>query len=781
MFWPNKCSSSLCQNNFSGSRTSEKIQYSSSKLSRRLVSSKQNKNVIVERSLSNTQSSLSFRVHHKQGKITTCSNANSQLSGQLLGFKKRASVSKHGKTGKIKNSGVKHSKGSMHCKTFFSPTRNDSLMSRAHSKCQAVHETYTTSFIKKLEPYQNESVYKNSFNTSTDPGSELVLIGSEHWLGQIITERQLSNNTDHRCQWLRLGRSHEQLDMSRTVDFVRKNASYKLSGNVSSYVQSQTFSIKAEGQKCSSPIRQYNCLPIHQSAGGHEISPIMQYDYEPLATGPGEQYFAESCSYFGKEECVGGYTEQGESMSDRVVLEQDSGSEIVRALGSSNDGPVCYFPEQKDSTVLLLDTPFSSICPRCSVNSMGKSLCLCVSTSTTCSQSTQSHAKISLYNNINSKSVAKTTSLSTVTENVNCKSNQSAMQPNALDSMQGSNITPLSRVSSFDCMAVVNRHWSSKGLSGNTRKLLSKSWRSGTRRDYQSKFKQFNSWCCERQIDPYIATLAECADFLTYLFDKGLKYRTINGYRSMLSSILGPVDNTPIGQHPFIIRLLRAVFNERPPLKKLVPEWDLLFILDSLKKAPFEPLKDASLRYLTWKVCFLLAITTFRRCSDLQSLRLGENYVNVQKKGLTFIRTGLSKQDRPNHSDRNIFIPALPKNRTLDPKRVLFHYLKRTEKFRNAGSDQEIVKLFIATKKPHKPVSAQTISRWLVSIIKFCYKSQSKDIGKIKGHSTRSIGPSFALFKGASLQQIMESADWSRETTFTRHYLRTINTDYMNV
>jgi hypothetical protein len=187
--------------------------------------------------------------------------------------------------------------------------------------------------LKKLEPYQNESVYKNSFNTSTDPGSELVLIGSEHWLGQIITERQLSNNTDHRCQWLRLGRSHEQLDMSRTVDFVRKNASYKLSGNVSSYVQSQTFSIKAEGQKCSSPIRQYNCLPIHQSAGGHEISPIMQYDYEPLATGPGEQYFAESCSYFGKEECVGGYTEQGESMSDRVVLEQDSGSKNCSSFG----------------------------------------------------------------------------------------------------------------------------------------------------------------------------------------------------------------------------------------------------------------------------------------------------------------------------------------------------------------------------------------------------------------------------------------------------------------
>ena len=124
---------------------------------------------------------------------------------------------------------------------------------------------------------------------------------------------------------------------------------------------------------------------------------------------------------------------------------------------------------------------------------------------------------------------------------------------------------------------------------------------------------------------------------------------------------LPPIGNVPVGQHPFIVRLLRAVFNEGPPRKKLVPEWNLLLVLDCLKKYPFEPFKDASLRHLTWKTCFLLAITTFRRCSDLQSLRLGEQLVNVQKKGVTFVRTGLSKQDRPNHTDRIIFIPSLPK------------------------------------------------------------------------------------------------------------------------
>ena len=123
----------------------------------------------------------------------------------------------------------------------------------------------------------------------------------------------------------------------------------------------------------------------------------------------------------------------------------------------------------------------------------------------------------------------------------------------------------------------------------------------------------------------------------------------------------------------------------------------------------------------------------------------------------------------------------MPSNKYLDPKRALFHYLKRTEQFRKTDSSQDVVKLFLATRKPHKPVSVQTVSRWLVSVIKFCYKKQNKTVGNVKGHSTRSVRPSWALFKGASLQQIMESADWSRETTFTKHYLKNVNLSYMNV
>ena len=207
---------------------------------------------------------------------------------------------------------------------------------------------------------------------------------------------------------------------------------------------------------------------------------------------------------------------------------------------------------------------------------------------------------------------------------------------------KGESISPRPEISEFDGIAVVDRHFSAKGFSEETRKLLALSWRKGTRKDYTAKFKQFSMWCTEWKVDPFLVSPNDCADFLTSLLQRGLKYRTINGYRSMLSSFLPPIDNCPIGQHSYIIRLLKGVFNERPPVKLLIPNWDLSFILGCLKEDPFEPSNDASLKHLAWKTCFLVAITTFRRCSDLQSLQITDNDMNIGERGITFVRTGLS-------------------------------------------------------------------------------------------------------------------------------------------
>ena len=46
---------------------------------------------------------------------------------------------------------------------------------------------------------------------------------------------------------------------------------------------------------------------------------------------------------------------------------------------------------------------------------------------------------------------------------------------------------------------------------------------------------------------------------------------------------------------------------------------------------------------------------------------------------------------------------------------------------------------------------------------------------KVRAHSTRAIGTSWALFKGTSVHEISESADWSLESTFSRFYLRELD------
>ena len=51
----------------------------------------------------------------------------------------------------------------------------------------------------------------------------------------------------------------------------------------------------------------------------------------------------------------------------------------------------------------------------------------------------------------------------------------------------------------------------------------------------------------------------------------------------------------------------------------------------------------------------------------------------------------------------------------------------------------------------------------------------------MKGHSTRSIEPSWALFKGALMKNILDSADWSQPSTFTKFYLKDVNPDVLNV
>ena len=152
--------------------------------------------------------------------------------------------------------------------------------------------------------------------------------------------------------------------------------------------------------------------------------------------------------------------------------------------------------------------------------------------------------------------------------------------------------------------------------------------------------------------------------------------------------------------------------------------------------------------------------------------------MTIQNKGVTFVRHGLAKQDRQNHFGTKIFVPAFPENKLLDPKRCLQLYLERTQNFRHSNEEK---KVFLALNEPHKSISAQTISNWIVKTIKQAYENDSLETLDVRAHSTRAIGPSWALFKGASLSSVLEAADWSSESTFCRFYSRDVEVKFLKV
>ena len=161
------------------------------------------------------------------------------------------------------------------------------------------------------------------------------------------------------------------------------------------------------------------------------------------------------------------------------------------------------------------------------------------------------------------------------------------------------------------------------GLSARATEFSAEALRESTRASYNSKLKCFYKWCNDIPCDPSSASLGQIADFLIYLFDKGLAISTIRSYRSAIASChKGFQDGSSISGSSVLTTLCRSFFLKRPPVKTLLPAWSLPVVLRALSEAPFEPLHKASLHCLAIKTAFLVAIASGHRISTLHALSI---------------------------------------------------------------------------------------------------------------------------------------------------------------
>jgi hypothetical protein len=158
----------------------------------------------------------------------------------------------------------------------------------------------------------------------------------------------------------------------------------------------------------------------------------------------------------------------------------------------------------------------------------------------------------------------------------------------------------------------------------------------------------------------------------------------------------------------------------------------------------------------------LMAITCPERSSVMASLDI--TYMRFYPEGVKFPHTIFRKRSHSGNLGESVY----PKftNESLCPVTCLTEYLKRTKEWRQKNDDKP--RLFLSFKKPHKPVSSSTLSRWVKEIIRL---SGIKD-DIFKGHSVCGASTTAVKTAGLSIDTILSMADWTNKSTFNKFYYR---------
>ena len=215
--------------------------------------------------------------------------------------------------------------------------------------------------------------------------------------------------------------------------------------------------------------------------------------------------------------------------------------------------------------------------------------------------------------------------------------------------------------------------------------------RRSTRSVYEAKWTIFTKWCITNQVDFRSPPVKSVADFLMYLFeDKKLQPSTIDGYRSAIADKLGDT-SANISKDDNLTHLLESFHRDRPKGRRGIPSWNLSLVLHQLTKALFEPLREASLKHLTFKTVFLLALGSGKRRSEIhawqhKNIRHQSDWSKVSLfPSPSFLSKNQLAREGP-ESVAPVVIPALAptldrslkSDRSLCPVRALRYYLDRT-------------------------------------------------------------------------------------------------------
>ena len=303
-------------------------------------------------------------------------------------------------------------------------------------------------------------------------------------------------------------------------------------------------------------------------------------------------------------------------------------------------------------------------------------------------------------------------------------------------------------------VAHIRNTLSNRGISPESADIICKSWRKGTAKSYDSAWRRWVSWCDQRSVDPFSASLADIVQFLTDLHVEGKEYSTVNTYRSAISMSHVSVEGVVVGKHPTVCRLMQGIFNSRPPKPKYKSVWDVDVVVTYIRS--MEPSEQLSIKDLSWKLVTLMALTNTDRASDLHALDL--KYRRYSAEGVTFEIPGLTKTRRsgPPHQ---AFYSSFAKKKVC-PVDTLRHYERKTAGFRSDGDEK--IPLFISFTNP---ISQYGQLRWIKNML-----AKAGVDANFKAHSTRAASTSAAKNRGVATKDILCAENLHSRDSITSLY-----------
>ena len=270
--------------------------------------------------------------------------------------------------------------------------------------------------------------------------------------------------------------------------------------------------------------------------------------------------------------------------------------------------------------------------------------------------------------------------------------------------------------------------------------------------------------CYSRKIEPITCPLNFILNFLSDIYGKGLKYRTIGVHRSAISAYHIPVEGIAVGKHPKVCSLMMGVANIRPPCPKYGFTWDVESVLRFLKNWPCNA--ELSPKFLSWKLAILLSLTAISRSSELHLLDL--RFLSQFSSCCSFEIFGTTKTSKGGKKPKPIEFYSFPDDPQLCPVEVIKSYISMTKEWRVGNNGRS--SLFISHISPHDPIGTSSIARWIKDLLDL----SGVDISVFQAHSVRGAASSKALMKGLSVKEILNKGNWSRESTWQKFYNREI-------